>query len=60
MNIEIINGNIIDIAPALGTWFIIFDDGRPAIEGLPSKQAALDKLQQETGIDAKAIRKSGY
>lgn len=43
---EIINGNIIDIAYAVGEWFIIFDDGRTPMEGFKTKQEAKDTLEE--------------
>lgn len=35
------DGSIIDYAPAVKKWFVIFHDGRSAIEDLPSRDAAV-------------------
>lgn len=46
---EIINGHIIDFAPAAGTWFIIFGDDREPAEGFTTKADAIAHLNTQKG-----------
>lgn len=47
------DGGIVDIAPAVGTWFVIFNrDGMPQAEGFPTRRAAFEHF--EAAIAAQA------